>query len=226
MSVAIRRLYGADEIGRLNMTLGQKGEIPLDRHKIRQLKLRLGLRRLGLGQGNFVEFDFKADKNSVDVERLKHARMQLAEIADDIFRSELQCARSAGMKPGRSVHADLQTALRNTKRAEQSQSVGFGVENVGVRRAIGPMAPAPRNTRAAAPQTSGHCFLIFGRRAPEDGADFKQSDITEAPRGIALRRRDEARQKARPHIGEIRRDRIGEHERFRRRRTLALPHAR
>ena len=54
--------------------------------------------------------------------------------------------------------------------------------------------------------------LILGPVAAEDLADFEQRHVGEAAVGVLLRAGDQAGQQARPHVGEIGRDRIGERQ--------------
>ena len=58
----------------------------------------------------------------------------------------------------------------------------------------------------------GRDELVLGPVALEHLADLEQRDVRKAAIGIGLRRGDQARQQARPHVGEIGRDRIGERE--------------
>ena len=48
--------------------------------------------------------------------------------------------------------------------------------------------------------------------AGEALADLEQGDVAEAAVGVALRRREQARQQARAHVGEVGGDRVGERE--------------
>ena len=72
--------------------------------------------------------------------------------------------------------------------------------------------PMPFDGRKAVANAGGRDQLVLGPVALEHLADFEQRDIREAAIGVGLRRRDEARQQARPHVGEIGGDRIGERE--------------
>ena len=64
----------------------------------------------------------------------------------------------------------------------------------------------PWRTPAAADE------LILRPVAPEDLSDFEQRDVGKSAIAIGLRRGDQARQQARPHVGQIGGDRIGERE--------------
>ena len=72
--------------------------------------------------------------------------------------------------------------------------------------------PMPFDGRKAVAHAGGRDELILGLVALEDLADLEQRDIGEAAIGIGLRRGDEARQQARPHVGEIGGDRVGERQ--------------
>ncbi len=74
------------------------------------------------------------------------------------------------------------------------------------------MAATPGNTRPALPQAGNDCLLIRGSCTSEDRPDFEQSHIAESAIGIAFGRGDKPRQEARPHVGKIGGDRIGEHQ--------------
>ena len=54
--------------------------------------------------------------------------------------------------------------------------------------------------------------LILRPVAPEDLADFEQRDIREAAVDVGLNGGDESGQQARPHVGEIGSDGVGERE--------------
>ena len=63
-----------------------------------------------------------------------------------------------------------------------------------------------------APHARGRDELILRPVAAENLAHFKQRDIGEAAVGVLLRAGDQAGQQARPHVGEVGRDRIGERQ--------------
>ena len=58
----------------------------------------------------------------------------------------------------------------------------------------------------------GRHELVLGLVAAEDLADLEQRDIGRAAIDVGLCGRDQSGQQARPHVGEIRRNRIGERE--------------
>src|SRR4029077_20485919 len=60
--------------------------------------------------------------------------------------------------------------------------------------------------------TGGGGELILGPVALEYLADLEQRDVGEAAVGVLLRAGHESRNEARPHVGEVRRDRIGERD--------------
>ena len=61
-----------------------------------------------------------------------------------------------------------------------------------------------------AAQASGGRELILGLVALEDLPDLEQRHVGAAAVGIALRRHHQPGNEARPHIGELGRDRIGQ----------------
>ena len=73
--------------------------------------------------------------------------------------------------------------------------------SAGAARLRGPAADAGRR----------HA-LVLGTVAQEGLADLEQRHVADAAVGVALRRRDQGRQQARPHVREVRRDGIGERE--------------
>ena len=54
--------------------------------------------------------------------------------------------------------------------------------------------------------------LILRAVAPENLPDLEQGDVGQAAVGVLLRGGDQARDQARPHVGEVGRDRIGERQ--------------
>ena len=138
--------------------------------------------------------------------------MQLAEMAEHVLRADLDRAGAAGMKPGRAAGHDLQRLRRRAGRHQHRERIGFGVEGVDLAVALAPMpADAGRFGQRAA-HAGGGGELIGRRVAAKNLADFEQAGIGEAAIGVLLRRRDQAGNEARPHVGEIGGDRIGERE--------------
>ena len=106
---------------------------------------------------------------------------------------------------------DLQRLHRRAGRGEHRERIGLGVERVGHGRARPVPADALRRRKAVA-HAGGRDELVLGLVAPEDLADLEQRDVRIAAIGVGLRRRDQARQQARPHVGEIGGDRVGERQ--------------
>src|SRR5271165_2063338 len=76
---ALRRLNkvaGADRL------VNNKSKVPLHRHKVRAIELRLRSGRLGPQRGNGVERDFEGDDWPFGVERFARAWVQLSKPAD------------------------------------------------------------------------------------------------------------------------------------------------
>ena len=172
-----------------------------------------GLARVGFcfGVGNAVEDDLERDQRAVGAERFQRARMQLAEIAEHVLRADLDRAGTSRMQPGRAAGHDLQRLHRRAGRSQHRERIGLGIERIRRGRA-GPVPADALRRREAAAHAAGRDELILRPVALENLADLEQRDIGEAAIGIGLRRRDEARQQARPHVGQIGRDRIGERE--------------
>ncbi len=80
-------------------------ERKIARHRLecRQLKHRLGAGRLFLGVGNTVEDHLERHQRAVGAERLQRARMQLAEIPQDVLRADLDGAGTPRMQPVRAT---------------------------------------------------------------------------------------------------------------------------
>ena len=116
------------------------------------------------------------------------------------------------MKPRRTAGHDLQRLRRRAGRRQHRERIGFGVEGVDFAVALAPMpADAGRFCQRAA-HAGGGGELIGRRVAAKDLADFEQGGIGEAAVGVLLRRRDQAGDQARPHVGEIGGDRIGQRQ--------------
>ena len=116
------------------------------------------------------------------------------------------------MQPGRSAGDDLQRSHRGAGGGKHGPGVGLGVEHVDRRHGARPVAAGAVGLRQRAAQARGGGELVFGLVALEYLADLEQRDIANAAIGIALRRHDQARQQARPHVGELRGDRVGQCE--------------
>src|SRR6516225_8705674 len=74
------------------------------------------------------------------------------------------------------------------------------------------MPPCPCLFRGAASDRASRDLLIGFAIPQEDLANFEQREIAITPVGIALRRRNKARQEAWPHIGKLGGNRIGERQ--------------
>ena len=120
---------------------------------------------------------------------------------------------AAGMEPGRAARHDLQRLGRRAGRRQHRERVALGVEGVDLLAAGDQWRPPPSALRQAAAHAGGGDELVLGPVAAEDLADLEQRDIGKAAVGVLLRRRDEAGHEARPHVGQLGGDRIGERER-------------
>ena len=74
------------------------------------------------------------------------------------------------------------------------------------------MPAEPLRRGKAVADAAGGDQLVLRPVALEDLADLEQRQIGDAAVGIALRGGDQAGQQARPHVGQVGRDRIGERQ--------------
>ena len=107
---------------------------------------------------------------------------------------------------------DLDRVRVHAERREKRHRVALGVEDVDKPAAV-PIPAFLASLGAAAPHGCGSDALVIFARAKKDLADLEQRDVAHTPAGVALGRRDEARDEARTHVGEIGRDRVGQRER-------------
>src|SRR3984957_20937350 len=89
---ALRRL---EDVAGADRLVDDEGKVPLDRHEVRAVQLRLGLCRLRLGRWYGVEWDLEGDDRPFGVERLARARVQLPKPSDNCLWSELEGGRAA-----------------------------------------------------------------------------------------------------------------------------------
>ena len=100
---------------------------------------------------------------------------------------------------------------RHAEGGDQRHRVLLGVERVD-RAAAAPAASFAARLGEAAPHGGGRHALVRVAGAEEDLSDLEQGDVGQRPARVALRRGDEAGNEARPHVGKVRGDRIGERE--------------
>src|SRR5580700_10807367 len=100
------------------MALDDESEVALDRLKGRKLERGFGAGRLRFGVRYAFQNDLEGDQRAFGIERFKRARMQLAEIAEHVLRTDLDRAGAAGMKPGGSAGHHLQSRRRGTGSGE------------------------------------------------------------------------------------------------------------
>ena len=141
--------------------------------------------------------------------------MQLAEVCKHDLGAEPQRAGSAGVEPRRRVACDLSFGRVEAEALQQAHRVRLDLEQIGVGDLAVPMpasAREPRCTRAHARRRD----QLIGRLVAAIGlADLEQRHIGEAAIAVALHRREQTRQQARPHRRHLGRDGIGEDQRFR-----------
>ena len=116
------------------------------------------------------------------------------------------------MKPARSSRRDLQRRRRRAGGGEHGQRIGFGVERIDFTVALLPVPADAGGLRQRAPDAGGGGELVGRRVAAEYLTDLEQADVGKAPVGVSLRRGNEAGNEARPHVGQFRRDRIGQYK--------------
>ena len=216
-------LRGAHDVAGLDRAVDDEGEVARHRLERGELEHRLGAGRLLLRRRNAVEDHLEGHQRAVGAQRFQRARMQFAEIAEDVLRPDLDRAGTSRMQPACAARHDLQRLHRRAGRGEHRECIGLGVERIGRGRA-GPMPPDSLRRCEAAADAGGRDELVLGAIAFEDLADLEQRDIGKAAIAIGLHGRDQAGQQARPHVGEVGGDRIGEHQLAScRRRTIRPP---
>src|SRR5271166_2407276 len=87
---AFRALRRLDKVAGADLFVNDERKVPLDRHEVRAIELRLRSGRLGLRWRNSVERDLEGDDRPFGVERFARARMQLSKPADDVLWPELE----------------------------------------------------------------------------------------------------------------------------------------
>src|SRR5690606_12233543 len=130
----------------------------------------------------------------------------------DHLGSKLDRARAARMVPGRTTSFDLQAINRRTGSFERGKGVSLGVEDADGLRIAGPVAALTVDLGGATADAASDAALLLRLVAFIGARDFEQSDIAKAAIGIALRCRDQARQKRRAHVGHVGCDRVGKLE--------------
>ncbi len=106
---------------------------------------------------------------------------------------------------------DLQRLHRRAGGCEHRERIGLGVERIRHGR-TGPVSSHAFCGRKAVAHAGCCDELVLRSITPEHLSDFEQCDIGVAAIGVGLRGSDEARQQARPHVGQIGGNRVGERE--------------
>ena len=104
---------------------------------------------------------------------------------------------------------DLQRLRRCAGRDEHGERVGLHVEHIG-RAVAAPVPPRAGGSRERAAHAGRGGELVLRLVAAEHLPDLEQRRVGKAAVGVLLRRCDQARNEARPHVGEVRGDRVGE----------------
>ena len=124
--------------------------------------------------------------------------MQFAELRDHLG-AKRQRAGAAGVIPRSRARFDRRGHRRAHRGFERGQHVGLGVERVGSMRGFASSCACA----VADADAGGDMVLRFRHAAFELRADLEQHQIVETARLVALRRRQQRRQHARPHRIQI-----------------------
>ncbi len=114
------------------------------------------------------------------------------------------------MEPRRPARHDLQRLCRRAGGREHGERVGLAIEGVDLagRRRPRPADAGRLGERAA--HAAGGGELVLRPIAAEDLPDLEQRQVGKAAVGVLLRRGGKPGNQARPHVGQVRRNRIGE----------------
>ncbi len=115
-----------------------------------------------------------------------------------------------GCSQAAAARHDLQRLHRRAGSRQHRERIGLGIQRIGRRRA-GPVpsdAPSTRQSRGARPKRR---MSWSSGRSPLNTWPTSNSATSVKPRlALACAARDQAGQQARPHVGEVGRDRVGE----------------
>uniref|UniRef100_A0A0N4Z854 NAD-dependent epimerase/dehydratase family protein n=1 Tax=Parastrongyloides trichosuri TaxID=131310 RepID=A0A0N4Z854_PARTI len=206
-----QRLVGArHRAGQVAHGLGlvhQKGEVAGQGHQVRQVRRAARLAGFAARFRYGIEHDLERQHGAVRVQRLQHARVQGAELDDDVLGPQLQPGRTAGVPPV-TIRAlrQLQGGDGGADAFQQRQQVALQREQ-GIFPRPAPVAVCVRRDQ------TGDDGALAGRLVVQiDGADLEQGDVGVAARGVARRRLDQVRQHRRAHAVQIRRDGVLQHQ--------------
>ena len=151
----------------------------------------VGLARVGfdLGLGDAVEDHLEGEQRTIGAQRFQRARMQFAEIAEHVLRSDLDGAGAAGMQPASAVPPGTICNACAGAPAAASTAMASALTS-SASAAAEPDQWRPRPCDEAKPRRTprGGGELILRLVALENLADFEQRDIGEAAVGVGLRR--------------------------------------
>lgn len=126
------------------------------------------------------------------------------------------------MQKRRAAGTDLHRT-RRAQRVQKGHSVLLGVEDIDV-AAAAPIPAFAARFRPATPHGRSRDALTVFARSQKDLSDLEERDIVDRPAYVALDGGEQTGQEAGAHIGEVRRNRIGESKGGgRRRRTIPPP---
>ncbi len=117
-----------------------------------------------------------------------------------------------GWNQGGPPGIDLQRLAGRARRDQRSECVGLGVEGIHFSRRRRPVPPDAGGLGQPAAYAGGGGELILRPVAPEDLSDLEQSHVAETAIGVALRGRNQPGDQARPHVGKLGCNRIGERQ--------------
>src|SRR5262249_59380906 len=88
--------------------------------------------------------------------------------------------------------------------------IGLGGEHIRPRRFARPVSARPLQRRMAEAHASGGNELVFGQRPAISLAKLKQRAVGKPTVAVSLCSGDESWQEPRPHLRELRRDRVAQ----------------
>ena len=103
------------------------------------------------------------------------------------------------MQERRTAGNDLNRVRVHAERREKRHRVALGVEDVDEPAAV-PISAFLASLGAAAPHSRSRDALVIFARSKKHLPDLEQRDVAQATAGVALDRRDQARNEARAHV--------------------------
>ena len=212
--LAVGALGGAHDARRLDGAVDDEGEVAPDR-------LQVGERRAAAWSWSAAPSAPGSRRGSARSRRADPRRRGSSRTLGwnspkapmTVFGPCRMVAERPGWNQAGAAGDDLHLVGREAEHVEERERVGLGVEGRDRRRLRRPVPAAAFRPRRAAADAGGGDQLILRPVAAIDLADLEEGEIGEAAIGVALRRRDQAGQQARPHVRHVGGDRVGERER-------------